>query len=869
MTVKVGTLSADLDLDGNPFERNLDRAMATGAQRASQIGDKMTAGVTLPMVAAGGAAVKLGIDLDTTFSRMVGLAGVPAGEIDGLKESVLGLAGETGRAPQELADALYDAASAGLTSAQAMDAVEIAARGAAAGMGTTGEIVGLVASATAAYGAANIDAAKATDILTATIRAGRADPTELAGTLGRILPIAAQLGVGFDEVGGAVAYLSNVFGDTGRTVTAVSGLLVKMVSPSQQGRDALEEMGTSAEELQSAIDERGLMGALELLREKGFAGNQQALRALFDDIEGYQGALALLNDESGSLAGTMQEVAGSSGALGEAFSNAAETDGFKLQQAVAKIQTALIDLGGQIAPFVALVATGIGTVADVFGALPDGVQTAVLAFGALLAAVGPLLSIGGRVAATWGTMSKVFDAAATGAFSLAGNLRSVATGAAAMAAAGLAVKLYGDMMRDAANEGEDFAASVRRSFDPTTAGYAETQAALEDLRGKISELDDSVDDSFFGRNTINKDFNESITTAADDLRGFEQEMAAALERADQLATELGVSSEEAYRMATSQEVLAAALDPTTGHLDTQAAAAAAATKAQEQLEDAIKGVTNALRSQFDPFFAATDAMLANEDAQRKVEEAHWAVTKASDDLAEAIEREGEESWAAKEAADKLTQAQWDLEDAEREAGRSALDVATAMAELKTRVEEGNLSIDEGARMLDQWVQQGLITEGQAEKLKLEMFYATLQAQELGRQNPTPTLGLNASAFWAEVARVRNELSTVLGRSSWTAHLSAGFAAEGRWTGGPVLPDNDYIVGERGPELLRMTGGAGVVESAPRTQAMRDSGAFGGPGGSTSRNVALAGRDVVFQVADPREALDEAEHRMRMIELGNP
>ena len=84
---------------------------------------------------------------------MVGLAGVPAGEIDGLKDSILDLAGETAVAPQELADALYDAASAGLTSAQALEAVQVAAKGASAGMGTTGDIVGLVASATASYGA--------------------------------------------------------------------------------------------------------------------------------------------------------------------------------------------------------------------------------------------------------------------------------------------------------------------------------------------------------------------------------------------------------------------------------------------------------------------------------------------------------------------------------------------------------------------------------------------------------------------------------------------------------------------------------------------------------------------------------------------
>lgn len=387
-----------------------------------KLGGMMTRAVTLPIAGAGVAAIKMSSDFESAFGRMVGLAGVAADEVDGLKQSVLDLAGQTAKAPQELADALYEASSAGLDTAQALDAVKVAAKASAAGMGSAQDIVGLVASATAAYGAENINAARATDILTSAIREGRADPAELAGTLGRVLPIANQLGVSFEEVGGATAYLSNVFGDTNRTVTALQGFLVKLVSPSAQGRQALLDMGTSAEELKQSIDDKGLLGALELLKTHGFQDNAQAMAMLFDDIEGRQGALALMADESGNLANIMDKTAHSAGSLDEAFGAVTETSGFKMKKAWADVQVALIKAGDVMMPVIAGIAGAIGQLADIFTSLPGPVQAIIIGFLGVAAAAGPVLVIGGSLIRNFkeirSAMSVMGGAAATASLAL-------------------------------------------------------------------------------------------------------------------------------------------------------------------------------------------------------------------------------------------------------------------------------------------------------------------------------------------------------------------------------------------------------------------------------------------------------------------
>lgn len=799
MSLNVGTLSAILDLDTNPFERKL-LGTSTTAERAGgrmeSVGNTMTKGITLPLIAAGGAAAKLGMDFDTTFARMVGLAGVPKAEIEGLKDSVLDLAGETAQAPQELADALYDAASAGLDSAQAMDAVSIAAHGAAAGLGSTGDIVGLVASATASYGAANIDASKAVDILTATIRAGRADPAELAGTLGRILPVASQLGVSFDEVGGATAFLSNVFGDTNRTVTALSGFLIKLVSPSQQGRQALDDMGTSVEELQAAIDQDGLMGALNLLREHGFADNQTALRGLFDDIEGFQGALALLNDESGTLNSTLAETKDSTGALGEAF-DAAHTDGQDMRQSLADLQVAAIKAGDTIAPFVATVARGIGSVAEAFASLPGPAQQVVLAFAAILAATGPILSIGGKLISNW---KSIASGVSTVTRALGGM--GSALGVLGLAAAAGAAAYFGQKL-------SDMAPKMDRAME-STQGFTEAMddnalAALA-LAAENGKLDDVV-----------RDVASTNVLAAE--RMLDQAEAAGItgDKIDELRAIIddkrGTDKQAATDQAAYNDQVAAGVGPT----EDLAGATDTATTALQEYADA-------LAAQLDPLFGMMDANRDLADAQKAVNDAIAANSDANAD-------------------NNVTQDEMiRLNDA---AVRAAEGYQTSLLKLKDAVDSGSVSIEDAMGTMQLWADQGLITQTQADEAAWSFGVLGGKADELDGKNVLITATADT---WDAAARIQALKDSI---ASVPRTVPVNFIGpllpnqrrakdpDARAGGGPVWAGEDFLVGEEGPELVRFSG-AGHVFDADTTRQMLSG------GGSTAPAMPAAAPTIVDQ-----------------------
>lgn len=419
-TKNVTTAGVDLQKLGGQFQR---------------FGQVATLGLTAPIAAAGVAAVGMSNKFNSSFTRMTTLAGMTTSEIGGMRDAVLELSKQTGRGPQELADALYAASSSGLDARQSLDAVTIAAKGAASGLGSTEDIISLVASATASYGEANMDAAKATDILVGTIREGRADPDELAGSLGRILPVASNLGVSFEEVGGSVAFLSNVFGDTNRTVTAMSGVLNKLQSPTDAARDALAKYGTSMEELHRIIDEDGLLGAMRHLQEIGLGDDPLAFRAVFDDVEARQGAQAMI-DNLEAMEGAIDGVESSSGALAEAWNATQGEEGFKMAQAWAEIQVALVEFGDAIGPIAADVASAVANIASAFAALPEGVQVAVAA---ALVALGPMAFIAGTImkhAETIAAARALMMGGAAGGAAGAGRLPLIVPGLATTAVLG-------------------------------------------------------------------------------------------------------------------------------------------------------------------------------------------------------------------------------------------------------------------------------------------------------------------------------------------------------------------------------------------------------------------------------------------------
>ena len=392
----VGVVKAIVTADVAQLKKGMNeaqRSLDNFSKNAKAVGKSMTMKVTAPLVGVGVAAGKMASDFEYSMTQIETLVGRSVQEVQTLKGAVLGLSGETGRAPKELADAMFFITSAGLDANSATKALEASAKAAAVGLGDTVVVADAVTNAMNGYGMSADGAAFATDVLAKTVEQGKASAADLAPQFGRLIPMAAELGISFDQVGGGLAFLTRASGDAALSATQFGGVMKSILKPSQQAKKTFAEIGLDLGQLREAASE-DLLGALQNLRAR-LEENGKEMGQVFEDVRGLNGALQLTGVSTNAAREVMDELANSAGKLDEAFIGVQKTAQFKISTAMAEIKASMITLGEQILPVVIplikSLAKFIGDLARMFGSLPSGVQKTIVVLGVVAAAVGPLI----------------------------------------------------------------------------------------------------------------------------------------------------------------------------------------------------------------------------------------------------------------------------------------------------------------------------------------------------------------------------------------------------------------------------------------------------------------------------------------------
>jgi TP901 family phage tail tape measure protein len=380
--------------------------MQAMGQSVARVGKGLTVGVTLPIVGVGVAATKMAMDFDTSLTKMVSLVGLTRGEVDGMRGDIITMASQYGKSAGEAADALFFITSAGLRGSDAMDTLEASLKGAAVGLGDVQTIADLATSAMNAYGPSNLSASNATDILANAVREGKLESSELAGAMGQVLPIAAAMGVGFDEVGAGMAAMSRTGTNAAQASTQLRSIMTSILKPTVKAEKALKDMGLSSEGLRKQIREEGLLSTLQTLSEN-FDGNDAAAAAVFGNVRALSGVMDLMGENADTTAQIFGNLTESTGILDEAMGVAADTTGFKLQKAFATMKNSLIEFGDIIAPFVEQVAGRITELGEAFNNLSPQTKQLIVQGLAIAAAIGPVVLIVGKLIMIIGGVIKV------------------------------------------------------------------------------------------------------------------------------------------------------------------------------------------------------------------------------------------------------------------------------------------------------------------------------------------------------------------------------------------------------------------------------------------------------------------------------
>ena len=505
----VSTVTAVITAKTAQFHKNMtaaQKSLANFSQKAATVGPALTKGVTLPMAAIAGASIKAAADFEASMTKIETLVGRTAEEVEMLQGEVLKLSGETARAPKELADAMFFITSAGLPAAEAVETLEYAAKAAAIGLGNTERIADAVTNAINGYGKENISASLATDILAKTVEQGKASAESLAPTFGRLIPMAAELGIEFDQVGGGLAYMTRSSGDAAMSATQLGQVMRTVLKPSQQANDVLNAIGYSSEELRADVED-DLLGALVGLRQK-LEDSGYEMSNVFENARALIGALSLTARGGEDAAEVFAAMEDSAGKVDTAFARVQETSQFKLQQSMASLKTALVDVGNVLIPILVPIlktmAEVVGGIAKAFAGLDGPIKKVTMAFLGLAAAAGPLTTMGGKVAAGFASMGPAATRAGAAVGpkkgfgyvlgKTMGIMKKHPVAAAAVVAGGLALNHVFSGMRKRAKEANDRMEMLRQEMidagDPT----ATMTERVKELAEKLAALKTDTDE---------------------------------------------------------------------------------------------------------------------------------------------------------------------------------------------------------------------------------------------------------------------------------------------------------------------------------------------------------------------------------------
>ena len=302
------------------------------------------------MSAAAYQSINLARDFSKSMTQIKALVGVASDEVDQMGEAARRMATETGRSANQAAEALFFITSAGLRGADAMAVLEASLKASAVGLGETKTIADLATSALNAYGKENLSATDATDVLTASVREGKLEASELSAAMGQVLPVASNMGVQFHEVGAAFAAMSRTGTNASEAATSLNAILAGLLKTTPDAEKALNELGLSSSGLKQQIKDDGLLSVLTTLKNK-FDQNKDAVQRVFPNVRALKGVLDLVGASAETNAEIFVSLSKSVGATDEAFGKTKDAS-FEFDVQIAKLQDKLLSIGTKLLPII-------------------------------------------------------------------------------------------------------------------------------------------------------------------------------------------------------------------------------------------------------------------------------------------------------------------------------------------------------------------------------------------------------------------------------------------------------------------------------------------------------------------------------------
>ena len=307
-----------------------------------------------------------GTAFESAMAKVGTIADTAKVPLESLSSQVLQVSGDMHIGANEIAEAAYQAISAGQDTGNAVAFAGQASMLATAGFTSTTSAVDILTTALNAYGKGADEAGHVSDVLLTTQNLGKTSVDELAGSMGRVIPLAAAYNVSLENLSSGLAIMTANGIATAEASTYTKSMLNELGDTgSSVGKILKQQTGKSFAELNA--DGKSLGDVLQVLYDS-VGGNATEFAGLWSSVEAGTGALSLASSGADKFNGVLQQMQADSGATQTAYDTMTDTMAYKLDGVKTNAQnlgTALFDaVSGRLGEGVALAGGYLQTLSE-------------------------------------------------------------------------------------------------------------------------------------------------------------------------------------------------------------------------------------------------------------------------------------------------------------------------------------------------------------------------------------------------------------------------------------------------------------------------------------------------------------------------
>ena len=420
------------------------------ADKFSSVGNKLTIGVTAPVVAAGVASVKSAMDFEAGTAKVNTMLKLQGEELQKVKDEALAFSNEYKISNDKVTEAMYQGLSAGIQQEDLMSTLGVAAKAAKGGFTDLATAIDGITNVVNSYGLSMDSAESIANQMLITQNLGKTTFGELASSMSKVTPIAKQANISTEELFSSMAVLTANGINTSEAVTGLKAALSNIIKPTTEATKIAKELGFTFDV--ATVQDKGLIGTIEYLTdnlanlspeyakvreeqlkvqeqmwalEQAGKANSQEYKQLESTFMSYSEQIKVMSESEqsaiaefakmfgsvealnsimvlGSGSGlhlfnrSMQEMRNNTTALDDAFNIMNDTTENTLEGTLIKLQNTAVKLGQTALPIVNKALEGFNNILDKFNNLSPETQSLIVKIAGAAALAGPAISLMGK-----------------------------------------------------------------------------------------------------------------------------------------------------------------------------------------------------------------------------------------------------------------------------------------------------------------------------------------------------------------------------------------------------------------------------------------------------------------------------------------